>query len=95
MMSTEKVRVRIRVYGLVQGVGFRAYTLINARRLGLKGYVRNLPDGSVEIVAEGPRTQVELLVDMVRQGPPAAIVRRIDVMYEKYQGAFEDFYILH
>ncbi len=93
MTSNDIVRVRIRVYGIVQGVGFRYYTKMHADRLGVRGYVENKPDGSVEVVAEGPRDKVEALLDIVRRGPPAAVVERVDVEYEEPRGEFDRFYI--
>jgi acylphosphatase len=72
-------RARIRVVGVVQGVAFRQSTVDEARRLGVAGSVRNLPDGSVEAEAEGPRAQVEALVRWCHRGPPAALVERVDV----------------
>ncbi len=73
------VRARIRVVGIVQGVAFRQSTVDEARRLGLSGHVRNLPDGSVEAEAEGARAQVESLVRWCERGPPSARVERVDV----------------
>ncbi len=93
MSDRDIVRVRVRVYGIVQGVGFRYYTKMHADRLGVKGYVENKPDGSVEVVAEGPRDKVEALLDVVRRGPPAAVVERVDVEYEEPRGEFDRFYI--
>ncbi len=94
-MTTQKnvVRVKVRVYGIVQGVGFRYFTKEHADRLGLKGYVENKIDGSVEIVAEGPRDKIEELLELVRRGPPAAVVERVDVEYEEPKGEFDKFYI--
>lgn len=62
-------RLEARVYGWVQGVGFRAYTRWRANELGLNGYVRNLPDGSVEVVAEGPEEALKRLIDYLWVGP--------------------------
>ncbi len=72
-------RARIRVRGLVQGVLFRQSTVDEARRLGLEGWVRNLPDGSVEAEAQGTRQGVEALVRWCRRGPPAARVEGVEV----------------
>ena len=85
-------RVRIIVRGLVQGVGFRAYIANIARKLGLKGFVKNLDDGSVLIVAEGEEESLAKLVDAAQRGPPAAIVESVDVIYEDYRGDFDWFY---
>lgn len=67
-------RLHVRVSGVVQGVGFRWFVRERARRLGLAGWVRNLPDGSVEVVAEGDRGQLELLMGELRKGPQGARV---------------------
>ncbi len=73
------MQATIRISGRVQGVGFRYFTADLARRLGLAGSVRNLPGGQVEIVAEGDRTRLEALIAGVRQGPPGAHVRDVQV----------------
>ncbi len=82
-----RVRVRLRVSGLVQGVFYRQSTSDEATRLGLAGSVRNLPDGSVEVVAEGRRAEVEALVAWCRRGPPAARVEEVDVAWEAPTGS--------
>lgn len=68
------VCVRCRVTGRVQGVFFRAATRRQAQQLGLTGYARNLPDGSVEVLACGPEAAVAALRDWLQVGPPAARV---------------------
>jgi acylphosphatase len=73
------VRRRIRVEGRVQGVGFRYFASSIARNLGLKGFVRNEPDGAVVCEAQGPRALVEQLVAQVRRGPAHARVLRCEV----------------
>jgi acylphosphatase len=74
-----RARVRIVIEGLVQGVFFRGAMAEEAGRLGLSGWVRNLPDGRVEAEAEGDRAAVERLVAWSRRGPPAARVEGADV----------------
>jgi acylphosphatase len=69
---------KIRVYGLVQGVSFRAYAAREARRLGLSGFVRNEPDGSVYAEAEGDDEAVQQFVEWCKHGPPAAHVERVE-----------------
>lgn len=88
-------RIKIKVYGRVQGVGFRSFISYHARRLGIKGHVRNLPDGSVEIVAEGEKISLEKLIELARKGPPSARVDRIDIYYSDYKGEYEGFYIIY
>lgn len=80
-MSTMQ-RVTITVHGRVQGVFYRDSTMRKARELGLAGYVRNLPEGTVEIVAQGPPTSLDDLIRWARQGPPAAVVSDLEMKYE-------------
>ncbi len=77
---TDVVCARFIVTGCVQGVNFRAATRAAARGLGLRGWVRNLPDGDVELLACGSATAVDQLEQWLWQGPPAA--RVTDVMRE-------------
>lgn len=70
--------VRLRILGRVQGVGFRWFTREEARELGLSGRVRNLPDGSVEVVAVGNRAALESLRERLREGPPGGRVQEIE-----------------
>lgn len=76
-MTNEPLRVRIVVRGRVQGVGFRYATVTAARRLGLAGWARNAPDGSVEILAEGDAEAVRQLIAWCHQGPPSARVATV------------------
>jgi acylphosphatase len=89
-----RVRVRLRVSGLVQGVFYRQSTAGEATRLGLAGWVRNLPDGSVEVVAEGRRAEVERLVAWCRRGPPAARVEDLEAGWEAPTGVEGPFTVL-
>ncbi len=80
-----------RVTGIVQGVGFRYATMFEARRLRVTGYVRNLNDGSVEAVGEGPERDVAALLAWLKQGPPGAVVREVTVVERPYTGRFDRF----
>ena len=80
--GVKKMRAHIFVSGQVQGVCFRGDTQQIARELGITGWVKNLPDGKVEIIAEGEKEKVKQIVDWVRQGPPAAQVNNIDIEWE-------------
>ncbi len=71
-------RVRAIVSGRVQGVSYRASTVVAAEARNLTGWVRNLPDGRVELEAQGDTAQVDSLLDWCKQGPPAARVDRVD-----------------
>ncbi|OPL18006.1 MAG: hypothetical protein AVO35_07545 [Candidatus Aegiribacteria sp. MLS_C] len=86
-------RVRAVVTGRVQGVCFRAFTRERARGLGVSGFVRNLPDGSVEIVAEGGDGDVEELLRWVSRGPPRAWVSNLEVSEKDPTGDGGDFRI--
>jgi acylphosphatase len=70
---------RVRISGRVQGVFFRAWTIEQARSLGVRGWVRNRVNGSVELVAFGEPAAVDALIERCRTGPPAAEVEAIDV----------------
>jgi acylphosphatase len=83
-MSDARVRAVIR--GRVQGVFFRAETRDRARSLGLSGWVRNVPDGSVEAVFEGERERIESILDWCRRGPGLAEVDDVDVEWEQPRG---------
>lgn len=74
-----RVARRIRVSGRVQGVAYRAWTVDQAQRLGIDGWVRNRRDGSVEIEAAGPADAIDALVEACRIGPPAARVGNVEV----------------
>jgi acylphosphatase len=84
-------RVELRIRGRVQGVFYRASTHHQARMLGLSGYVENLDDGSVGVVAEGEESAIERLIAWCRVGPPSARVARIDVTRAPASGEFTDF----
>lgn len=75
--------VHLRITGRVQGVGFRFFTQRQAAHYGLGGYVRNLPDGGVEVFAVGAREQLEAFVQELAQGPPASQVRTCQVEWQE------------
>lgn len=79
------------VSGRVQGVFFRAFVESHALELNLTGYVRNLPDGTVEVRAEGERQRLEKLVDYLGKGPPPARVQKVKTDWTEYQGIFRGF----
>lgn len=82
--------IEVFVSGVVQGVGFRYFTLRIARELGIKGYVKNLPDGRVYIYAVGEEGALEKFLASVRKGPPLAVVRDVTVKEAQVQ-EFEKF----
>lgn len=97
MVLTEFVAAPVRVHAIVrgdvQGVGFRYYVADHARDAGLRGWVRNQADGSVECVAEGPREVVNELVAVLRRGPTSADVAGVDVEWEDAKGDLDGFQI--
>jgi acylphosphatase len=72
------VTTRFQVFGMVQGVGFRWFVARHARALGLGGYARNLPDGSVEVVVDGPEDSFPELERLLQAGPAHAQVTRVE-----------------
>lgn len=86
-------RVRLIIRGRVQGVFYRASTRETAKKLGVVGWVRNLEDGSVEIVAEAGEGSLERFIDWCRTGPPDAGVSDVEVESESPSGLFSDFTI--
>ncbi|RMH37932.1 MAG: acylphosphatase [Nitrospirae bacterium] len=89
------IRARLLVEGRVQGVGYRAFTVRAAQRRSLRGWVRNLPDGRVEIEAEGSRDNLEGLIRDLEQGPPLANVERVHVEWLAPTGEAQDFRIVY
>lgn len=77
MTSADRIAVRVRIEGRVQGVWYRGWTVEQASGRGLDGWVRNRPDGSVEALFAGPRSLVEAMVAACSSGPPAAKVRDV------------------
>jgi len=84
-------RVKALVSGRVQGVGFRAFTAAEAKRLGLTGYVLNLKDGRVEAVIEGPDDKVEELIKAIRTGPAGARVDGVALEEQAHRGEYQSF----
>ena len=89
--SEAQARIRLLISGRVQGVFFRAATADQARALELRGYARNLADGRVEIVAEGPRPQLEILAAWAHRGPTHARVTDVREEWTDFRGEFSDF----
>lgn len=87
----EPVRAHVRIYGIVQGVFFRANMKRVATLHGVRGWVRNVSDGSVEAVLEGERKDVEEVIKWALRGPPAARVERLIVEFEPYKGEYTSF----
>ena len=83
--------MRVTVRGRVQGVWYRGSTRERAQELGLLGWVRNRPDGSVELIAQGPRDAVERLVEWCQRGPPGAYVSDLQQNTEPIGDELTDF----
>lgn len=79
------------VSGIVQGVAFRYFARRKAGELGVTGWVKNIPNGKVEIVAEGKEWQVRELVESIRIGPPSATVTGVEIKEELYKKEFDQF----
>lgn len=82
----QAIRAHVFIAGRVQGVGYRYSTMDEATRLGVNGWVRNVPDGRVEAVFEGTRNTVESMICWCHNGPTAAIVQDVAVEYEEPEG---------
>ena len=95
-MSSENELTRLHLFvdGTVQGVGFRMFVQDEARARRLTGWVRNLYDGRVEVLAEGPRPELLELLDRMRTGPRSAFVMYVQQEWETYTGEFRSFEIL-
>lgn len=89
------MRLSAIIHGRVQGVFFRDFTRRQAWALGLMGYVRNLPDGTVEAVAEGPRDALDKLLERLEAGPSGARVDKVDFRWEEHSGEFDLFEVRH
>jgi len=93
--KSENRRVELRISGRVQGVWFRAETRKAARTLGLVGMVRNMPDGTVHAVAEGPAHALDQFVEYCLSGPPLASVTGVEKTWQEFTGSFDEFTITH
>ncbi len=87
------LRAQVVVHGIVQGVFFRASTRDEAVRLGVTGWVRNLPDGTVRALFEGEKKKVEEIIGWCHKGPPGAQVRKVEIFWESYHGEYRQFEI--
>lgn len=94
-MAPESNKLHAIVHGRVQGVYFRYSTRTAALEIGVTGWVRNLPDGTVEVAAIGTPEQLGKLLTFLRKGPPGALVTNIDLTWSNTTGAFNGFRIRH
>ncbi len=87
------MKTKINVYGKVQGVFFRYNTKKAAEKLGIKGWVRNIKDGSVEIIAEGEKEKIKEFTEWIKKSPGSSVVKKIDIKEEKTKEKFSGFSI--
>ncbi len=90
----ESAKFRARVSGFVQGVGYRYFCKRTAERLGVKGYAKNMTDGSVEVVGEGSKPHLLLFLDALKSGPSLSDVKNVDAFWEKSEGKFTFFRVV-
>ena len=86
-----KMQLFVLISGKVQGVGFRNFTQMNAKQLGINGYAKNLPNGKVEVVAEGDKARLDALVAFLKKGPRFARVDSLDVDERSFTGEYKTF----
>ena len=94
MADKEHARLHASIHGYVQGVGFRFFVYHHAINLNLKGWVRNRFNGSVEVVAEGPKSALDFFMDYLKEGPPGSDVAEITEEWQNFQDEFSEFSIL-
>jgi len=87
-------RMHVNIAGIVQGVGFRFFALSHAKNRNLRGWVRNCVNGDVEVLAEGPRSELEFLLEKLKTGPEAAQVIETDIQWETFKGDLPPFTVL-
>ncbi len=91
--AENRAALKATVYGRVQGVYYRAFVTRIAVRLQLSGWVRNQPEGSVQLLAEGDKPKLEELLDNLKQGPSGARVDKVDTYWGEYTGLYHGFSI--
>lgn len=89
-----KKSIRLYITGTVQGVLFRAFVKQNAELLNVKGFVRNLEDGRIEIFLEGDSNEVNKMIEICKKGPKHSQIKKIEEKPERFQG-MRDFKVLH
>jgi len=89
-----KKAVRLYINGTVQGVFFRAFIKENAERYNVKGFVRNLEDGRLEVFLEGNSEEVNKMVELCKKGPKHSMIRKVEEKPERFQD-FKTFKVLH
>jgi acylphosphatase len=87
-------KVRVLVYGRVQGIGYRSFVKKYAKMLGLRGYVRNLPNNKVEAVLCGEKSDIEKMIEIMKKNHPLAEIENIKVEKLESDTNFSDFHII-
>jgi acylphosphatase len=93
--NNTKARGHVFISGTVQGVSFRLKTREKANELGIIGWVRNLTDGKVEAVFEGNNKTLDRMIDFCKKGPPRALVKNVEILWEPYTDRYKDFTIIY
>jgi len=89
-----KKSIRIYITGTVQGIFFRAFVKENAERYNVKGFVRNLEDGRVEVFLEGDTNAVDKMIELCKKGPKHSDIKKVEIKDERFQD-FKTFKVLH
>ncbi|MBT4257948.1 acylphosphatase [archaeon] len=89
-----KKSVRLYIDGTVQGVFFRAFVKQNAERLNVKGFIRNLEDGRIEVFLEGDLEPMKKMIELCKKGPKHSIIRKVEEKPERFQD-LKSFKVLH
>ena len=93
-MEDTNQRLHVNIAGIVQGVGFRFFVFTHGKNRNLRGWVRNRNNGDVEVLAEGPRSELEYLLEKLKRGPDAAQVIETDVQWQTFKGDLPPFTVL-
>jgi acylphosphatase len=91
---SNRLSLHLKISGRVQGVYYRDFTSRHALRLKLTGWVRNLPDGTVEVIAEGEKKHLLEFITVLKQGPPASQVADVGILWQECTNSFHDFQII-
>ena len=89
----KKISAEIKVKGMVQGVGFRYFAVLEARKIGVCGYVKNEPDGSVFAYAEGSEDEINDFIAFLKSSPSSSVVESADAKIGEWSGQYNDFKI--
>ncbi len=92
-MNDNKKQIHVMLDGRVQGVGYRFYAQKIAASIGLVGEIKNLPDGRVEVIAEGDESMLKSFITKLRQGPVSADVRSVDVDWHEATNSYKEFFV--